>query len=86
VEEKFRGKIEGKGLSLKAMVIASEFITHQDIKSEILNEVMKIQEIWFHFLDCHILLVNHHLGKRIGTGGTSGGCYLEQSKNGQNIF
>lgn len=32
------------------------------------------------FLDAHIVLVDHHLGDKKGTGSSSGGKYLKMSK------
>jgi len=41
---------------------------------------LKFQKGFLEFLDSHITLVDHHLGDRRGTGQSSGGNYLRESK------
>eukprot|EP00347_Sterkiella_histriomuscorum_P001769 403370753 len=56
------------------------------LQYKIVEYLLKFESSFLTFLDSHIVLVDHHLGNKRGTGRSSGGNYLRQSKMSQIIW
>jgi tryptophan 2,3-dioxygenase len=52
----------------------------ETLQAQVVRNVLKFEAGFLDFLDSHILLVDHHLGNRRGTGRSAGGDYLRHSK------